>query len=169
MKKIINKIIIPIVILFCAVISSLNGMRIYKTFMGFRNYEGVEQEKLNNSYLTVSFKNINKLTTNHDDEEYYIGELYDGNFIVILKDKLYEEELETGVKLKGVFIKNANAVTNIKKNMIDEKENYCDNMMDYVVVITDNPYKLTISTYIQCSLAILVILGIIVLKIKKKL
>lgn len=170
MKKFINKVIMPIVVLFCILISCLTGERILKTFMSFRQYEDVSQDKLNNSFLSVKLKSIDKIATNNSDKDYYIGELSDGKLVVLIKDGLSEEVLEENFNIKGIFLESPSGVNDIKNNMIDENEKnkYADNLSNYIIVISKNPYNLSVSTYVQCCLGILIIIGIFIIKIRKK-
>ena len=67
MIKFLKRVIISIIILFCAVISLLTGERIFKTFAGAINYMDCTEEQLNNRFLSVEFEEISPLAMNYYD------------------------------------------------------------------------------------------------------
>lgn len=168
MRKLMDKVVIPVIFLFCLIISGLTGERFIKNFLGFRNYAEIKEEKWNKSYLSVDFEEIQKITTEEGD--YYIGHLSDGKYVLVLKDALFLEEIQGSRQLKCLFVENKMAVDHVKSKIMDMNgmASDIDKLSRYILVVTHNPYNLTISTYIQFVVGVIVMVLIIAFKIKRK-
>lgn len=166
MRKFMDKVVIPVIFLFCLVISGLTGERIMKNFLSFRNYAEIKEEKWNNSYLSVDFEKIQKITAEEGD--YYIGHLSDGKYVLVLKDALFLPEIQGSRQLKCVFIDNKMAVDHVRSKITDMNglESDIDKLSQYILVVKHNPYNLTISTYIQFVVGVIVMIIIMAFKIK---
>lgn len=153
------------VIIICSVVFIMMSYQpIIKTIESGRDYLKVSEEDYHTKYLKVEFSRI--FDYEIEDGTYRVGTLSNGKNVIIANEKLVELP-ESNYKTGALFMINKQGKNNILSKF-EEAGIQVEQVEDYIVIIADNPYRITLVAGVLFVLGIVGLLYEIIKKIKKK-